>query len=490
MAPKFHREEGSMSTTRTCTSVAAAFLLLVTAQSAVSLDNGLARTPPMGWASWNAFLWMIDEAKITGNADAMVSTGLRDAGYEYMLVDLGWQAYAAGAMRARFPDSTIKHDAGKFPNGMQYLADYIRSKGLRYAAYTDVGYETCGDMTEGSREFEYKDMATFAGWGADYVKIDWCGADGRDARSVYSLFKNAIEATGRPMVFSLCCWGQQNVHTWGNEVGNLWRISGDIEATWESVMSIVDRAMSWNLVNYHGPGGWNDLDMLQVGNGDLTLDENRAHFSLWCMFASPLMVGTDLRSVSDDIVAILTNPEVIAVNQDSLGLMCRKVAGGAEQQVFAKLMQDSSYAVLLLNRGTASATMTANWEDVGLQSGDQALVRDLWERADKGMHTGSYSAEVPSHGVVMLEVTRADLVKTVQSSDRSGHRSLAPALRGLDASPGDRISVVDLRGAVVRSLSAGRNLSALRSDLAPGSYLVVKQAPDGATVLRRLRVAH
>lgn len=462
-----------MSSTRIMTIAATVCLVLAAAQPASPIDSGLARTPPMGWASWNAFLWRIDEEKIKANADAMVSTGLLEAGYEYMLVDLGWQAYAAGAMRARYPDSTIKHNEDNFPGGMADLAGYIRSNGLRYAAYTDVGYETCGDMTEGSRGFEYKDMRTFAEWGADYVKVDWCGADGRDAKQTYTIFKNAIEATGRPMVFSLCCWGRQSVHTWGDEVANLWRISGDIEATWESFMSIVDRAMSWDLADYHGPGGWNDLDMMQVGNGDLTLEENRTHFSLWCMFASPLMVGCDLRSVTPEILEILTNEEAIAVNQDALGLMCRKVAGPFSEQVFAKPLADGSVAVLLLNRGTETMPVTANWTDIGLDSDDQAMVRDLWDHADKGMHAGSYTTEVPGHGVALLTITEESLVgKSTGVHDRRGHRH---GSRLLDAAEGGDLTVVNLRGTVVQSGRAGR-ISTAR--LQPGRYVVVCRAQD------------
>jgi alpha-galactosidase len=341
-----------------------------------------------------------------------------------MLVDLGWQAYAAGALRARYADSTIKHDTGKFPSGMASLATYIRSKGLHYAAYTDCGYETCGGMTEGSRGFEYKDMRTFAEWGADYVKVDYCGIDGRSAPAVYSMFRDAIRATGRPMVFSICNWGMQNVQQWGDTVGNLWRTTGDIDTTWASVISVFDRTVA--IAQYSGPGHWNDPDMLQVGNGSLTPDENRAHFTMWCMLAAPLMLGNDLRAMPQSVMDIVGNTEAIAVDQDSLGQSARKVRDDGDAEVYVRMLRDSTRAVMLLNRGTTAATFAVNWSELGLGSSQTARVRDLWQHRDMGTFSSSYTADVPAHGVAMVTVATGPATTTAARTVRERHPAGQP----------------------------------------------------------------
>ncbi len=451
-----------MNTSTTRTALLATILTAAMVSQVFALNDGQALTPPMGWASWNAFLWRIDETTIKGNVDALVANGLDQRGYQYVLVDLGWQAYAAGAMRARDPDSTLRHDAGKFPSGMSSLAAYIRSKGVRYAAYTDCGYETCGGMTEGSRLFEYKDMRTFAEWGADYVKVDFCGADGRNAQDIYTLFRDAIAAAGRPMVFSICNWGLQSVQTWGYDVGHLWRISGDIEATFSSIMSIVDRAVDWGLAEHHRPGGWNDLDMLQVGNEGLSLDENRSHFALWCIMASPLMLGCDLRSVTPAVLDIVGNRELIAVDQDSLGHMGRRVRDEGERETYVKLMEDSSRAVVLLNRGSSETSMTLQWSDLGLGGADGAFVRDLWAHADQGTYTGSYTVSVPPHGCAALRVTPSWIEPATGMSSPRTQFAVQHTRRG------PATLLVDPRGRVVRG--AGTGSAAVP---APGAYLLV-----------------
>lgn len=364
------------------------------------VDNGLARTPPMGWNSWNRFGCDVSDKLIREIADAIAANGMRDAGYQYVTIDDCWQV-------ARSPEGVIVADPVRFPSGMKAVADYVHSKGLKFGIYTDAGTKTC-EGRPGSYGHEEIDARTYAAWGVDYVKIDWCNSEGLDARVQYTRFGNALAASGRRIVFSICEWGRNEPWTWAPEVGNLWRTTGDIADRWSSVLTLVDLSSQyWHAAR---PGAWNDPDMLEVGNGGMTTTEYRAHFSLWAMMAAPLIAGNDVRAMSDSTPAaaatrdILLNRDVIAVDQDSLGVQGKLVqASPSELQVWVKPLLDGSRAVLLLNRASVPTTITASWERVGLRT-RRARVRDLWAHTETAVVEDRYAAMVPSHGVVMLRV--------------------------------------------------------------------------------------
>jgi alpha-galactosidase len=361
------------------------------------LDDGLARTPPMGWNTWNKFGCNVSERLIRETADAMVSSGMKDAGYRYVVIDDCWQVY-------RDTSGTIVADPQRFPSGMKALADYIHSKGLLFGIYTDAGRATCQGRP-GTYRHEEQDARTYAEWGVDYVKEDWCNAQGLKAPEQYRKFRDALDATGRPIVLSICEWGSNRPWEWAPGTGHLWRTTDDISDTWASMLYNYD--LSAIHQNVAGPGGWNDPDMLEVGNGGMTDDEYRAHFALWAIAAAPLMAGNDLRTMSEATRAILTNPEVIAVDQDSLGVqgwLAEQPAAGL--QVWMKPLRDGSRAVALLNRTDAEAEMAVDWAAIGLGPG-RATVRDLWARADRGVVQNRYAARVPSHAVMMVKVTPA-----------------------------------------------------------------------------------
>ncbi len=364
------------------------------------LDNGLARTPPMGWNSWNKFGCNVSDKLIREIADAISSNGMREAGYQYVTIDDCWQV-------ARSAQGQIVPDSVRFPAGMKALADYVHSKGLKFGIYTDAGRKTC-EGRPGSYGYETVDAKAYAGWGVDYVKIDWCNSEGLDAKTQYTKFRDALAASGRPIVFSICEWGDNRPWEWAPEVGNLWRTTGDISDRWSSVLTLVDlSAQYWHLAR---PGAWNDPDMLEVGNGGMSANEYRAHFSLWAMMSAPLIAGNDVRTMRDSTRdaastrSILLNTDVIAVDQDSLGRQATIVqASPSETQVWVKPLADGSKAVLLFNRASVSTSITANWGRVGINS-KKARVRDLWAHTDSAMVQDRYTAVVPSHGVVMLRV--------------------------------------------------------------------------------------
>jgi len=360
------------------------------------LDNGLARTPPMGWNSWNHFGCNVSAQLIRETADALVASGMRDAGYQYVVIDDCWQV-------ARDRSGKIVADSARFPGGIKPLADYVHSKGLKFGIYTDAGRRTCQGRpgTYGSEEI---DARTYAEWGVDYVKEDWCNAEGLDAPTQYAKFRDALAKSGRPIVFSICEWGSNQPWTWGPRTGNLWRTTGDIEDSWASMISRVDLNTQYALAE--GPGGWNDPDMLEIGNGGMTDDEYRAHFSLWAIMSAPLMAGNDVRTMSATTRDILTNKEVIAVDQDSLGVQGMIVElPGPDLQVWAKPLADSSRAVVLLNRSSLQTAITVPWWSLHLRGRRPAKVRDLWTHTDLGTFDRNFSATVPAHGAVMVRIT-------------------------------------------------------------------------------------
>jgi alpha-galactosidase len=361
--------------------------------------NGLALTPPMGWNSWNKFGCNIDENLIRKEADALVSSGMRDAGYQYVVIDDCWQS-------SRDAKGNIVADPQRFSGGMQALADYVHERGLKFGLYSDAGTKTCAGRP-GSRGYEYQDARQYAAWGVDYLKYDWCHTGSQNAHASYLVMSDALRATGRPIVFSLCEWGTSKPWTWARDIGNLWRSTGDIADSWEGkrdyrlgVVTILDLVAE--LAPYAGPGHWNDPDMLEVGNGGMTDTEYRAHFSLWAILAAPLIAGNDMSTMNPATRAILTNREVIAIDQDPLGDQGRRVAKRAGQEVWARNLKGGSRAVVLLNRAEQPQTVTVDWESLGYPAGLSARIRDLWTGADLPKARGQFAAPVASHGVVMI----------------------------------------------------------------------------------------
>jgi alpha-galactosidase len=365
--------------------------------------DGLAQTPPMGWNSWNKFGCNVSEKLIRGAADALVSSGMKAAGYTYVVIDDCWQT-------RRDERGTIVADPERFPSGIKALAAAVHAKGLKLGIYSDAGTLTCAKRP-GSKDHEAQDARTYAEWGIDYLKYDWCNTNGQDARDAYTKMSLALRATGRPVVFSICEWGSTKPWTWAPGVGQLWRATGDIQDCWDcgkswggmGVVHIID--LMADLYPFAGPGHFNDPDMLEVGNGGLTLEENRSHFSFWALLAAPLMAGNDLAAMTSEIRDILTNREVIAVDQDPLGMQGRKVRDDGAHEIWLKPLSDGSRAVILFNRGTEEAPIAVSWEEIGFFPGEKARVRDLWKRADAGTAAGRYEARVAPHGVVMVRIT-------------------------------------------------------------------------------------
>ena len=382
--------------------VLAALLFMFSVANVNALDNGLAKTPPMGWNSWNKFGCNVSEKLIKQMADAMVMSGMRDAGYVYLVIDDCWQV-------GRDAQGNILPDPQRFPSGMKALADYVHAKGLKFGIYSDAGTLTC-QKRPGSRGYEFQDARQYAAWGVDYLKYDWCSTSTQNAAASYAIMRDALLKAGRPIVFSICEWGMAKPWLWARDVGNLWRTTGDIQDCWDckrdwggmGVVHILD--LQDGLESYAGPGHWNDPDMLEVGNGGMTATEYRAHFSLWCLLSAPLMAGNDLRSMPAEIKEILTNREVIAIDQDALGLQGRRVKREGDREVWMKQLADGGRAVVLLNRGAKAAELSLSWTDLGYPPHLSARVRDLWTGKDLGQLSGNFSSEVPSHGVVMVTV--------------------------------------------------------------------------------------
>ena len=358
--------------------------------------NGLAKTPPMGWNSWNKFNRNVDDKSVRGMADAIVSSGMRDAGYIYVNIDDTWEAPQRDA------SGNIQSNE-KFPD-MKALSDYIHSKGLKLGIYSGPGPLTCAGYIA-SYNHEDQDAKTWAAWGIDYLKYDWCSASQvyrpEELKSAYLKMGQALRATKRPIVYSLCQYGYQDVQQWGAEVGgNLWRTTGDIRDSWDSMARIgFDQQVGRE--KYANPGHWNDPDMLEIGNGGMSDIEYRTHMSLWSILAAPLLAGNDIRSMSDSIKAILTNKEVIAVDQDREGVQGVRIRQNGDLEVWKKPLA-RGVAVGLFNRGKDTANISVKWSELGIAK-KNPKVRDLWAHQDV-VAPDSYSVDVPSHGVVMLRV--------------------------------------------------------------------------------------
>jgi alpha-galactosidase len=373
----------------------------------------------MGWNSWNLFGPHIHEDLVKGIADALVSTGMKDAGYRYLVLDDVWHG-------GRGADGRLFPDPAKFPQGMQALGDYLHARGLKFGLYSDAGTHTCAGMPA-SQGYEDVDAQTFAAWGVDYLKYDYCNApaDRASAERLYDCMGAALRKTGRPIVFSVCEWGQRRPWLWAPQVGgHLWRTTGDIWNAWEDAPDSVHAGietigfdLQTGLEAYAGPGRWNDPDMLvvglsgpagantHVGGPGCTDAEYRTHFSLWCLLAAPLMAACDLRQLDEATRQILLNRELIAVNQDALGKQGYRVFKSAAREVWMKPLANGDLAVGLYNRGWQRVSITAWWPDLGI-TGPYAA-RDLWTHTDCGVFTQSFTAEVLPHAGMILRLAPA-----------------------------------------------------------------------------------
>ncbi|MGA9118433.1 MAG: glycoside hydrolase family 27 protein [Bacteroidota bacterium] len=393
----------------------AIFLLSIFSSADAQKREGLALTPPMGWNSWNKFGCDLNESLIRQTADAMAASGMRDAGYQYVVIDDCWQV-------ERDSMGFIVADPVRFPSGIKALADYVHSKGLKFGIYSCAGSKTCGGRP-GSRGHEYQDALTYAKWGVDYLKYDWCNTEGLSAVGAYTTMRDALYATGRPIVFSLCEWGNNKPWEWGGKVGQLWRTTGDISnvfdgevnhGTWSSwgVMKIVE--MREGIRQYAGPGHWNDPDMLEVGNG-MSPNEDRSHFSLWCMMAAPLIAGNDLRNMSEEVHNTLCNHEVIAVDQDSLGIQGYRQSVTDSVEVWMKPLSHDEWAICFLNRSVKPNAIAYDWTTLASTDsvsqrifnpgGTRYAIRDLWARKIRGTTATPVKATLQPHETLMLKLT-------------------------------------------------------------------------------------
>jgi alpha-galactosidase len=375
-------------------------------------DNGLARTPAMGWNSWNLFAGRVDDKTVREIADAIVSSGMRDAGYVYVNIDDTWEG-------PRDANGNITSNT-KFPD-MKALADYVHSKGLKIGIYSSPGPKTCAQY-EGSYGHEEQDAKTWAAWGIDYLKYDWCSASriyqDSDMQAVYQKMGDALLKSGRHIVYSLCQYGRNKVWEWGPKVGaNSWRTTGDIRDAWESMERLgfgpavpggeqgATGLTQFDISHFEKPGHFNDPDMLEVGNGHMTADEYKTHFSMWCLLASPLLAGNDLRNMTQETKDILMNRDVVAINQDPAALPAKRIPQDATSDIVVRTMKDKSIAVGLFNRGDKAADMSVTWESLGL-GGKKLTVRDLWKHEAVAAAKDKFTASVPSHGVVLIRVAR------------------------------------------------------------------------------------
>lgn len=384
------------------------------------LNNGLAKTPPMGWSSWNQFGVEINEKLIIETIDAMVSNGMRDAGYIYVNLDDGWQAD-----KGKRQNKSLDYDKGKFPNGINYLSDYAHKNGMKFGIYSGPGETTCAGFA-GSLNHEKQDADLFASWGVDHLKYDACcsheKASKREVQEVFYKMSKPLIENPKDIVLHACHCGWTDIWEWAGDIGaNHWRIGQDIsddfdfpknrEGYYFDVLDMLDRGEG--LEGYNKPGQWNDFDMLVVGLNGQSKElvgagasniEYRAHFSLWSILSSPLLTGTDVRDLDAYTLETLTNKEVIALNQDSLGVQAKTVKKEGFIHILAKPMSDGSWAIAMLNRGSETETISINWlEDLGLDW-EEVYVRDLWEHKDMGMFPKSYQDEVISHQATMLRI--------------------------------------------------------------------------------------
>lgn len=379
-------------------------ILCLSAVVSAQKFDGIALTPPMGWNTWNTFACDINEILIKETTDVMIATGMRDAGYVYIVLDDCWLS------KERDAEGNLTADPEKFPSGMKALGDYLHSKGFKFGIYNCAGTKTCAGYP-GGRGHEFQDARIYASWGVDYLKYDWCEHGTANAQETYKTMRDALYKAGRPIVFSMCEWGQNEPWKWAGPVAHLWRTTGDITDCWDckpekewenNIKSLLDRQVG--LEKYAGPGHWNDPDMLEVGNPGLTPAESRAHFSLWCMLAAPLMAGNDVRIMTEDIRNILTDEEVIAIDQDPLGRQGYRFSQTPEKEVWVKELSDGDWAVCVLNAGKKAAEMKVSWGDLTFLNGTYQ-VRDLWRKKDAGTTAMDVTQTIDSHDVALFQLS-------------------------------------------------------------------------------------
>ena len=380
----------------------ATVILLVSSMTAFAQKfEGLAPTPPMGWNSWNTFAGNISEQLIKGVAESLIADGMQKAGYTYIVIDDCWEA------KARDSAGNLIADPAKFPGGMKALGDYLHAKGFKFGIHNCAGTETCAGFP-GGRGHEFQDARTYASWGVDYLKYDWCNHGTANAEETYKTMSNALHTAGRPVVFSLCEWGNNQPWLWAEKVGHLWRTTGDIRDCFDC-QGVYD--MGWKVIldkqvgleKYAGPDHWNDPDMLEVGNKGLSLGEAKAHFSLWCMLAAPLMAGNDVRSMSKEVHDILTDGEVIALDQDPLGKEGYRFMENPGKEIWVKELSHGQWAVCVLNGSESKMEMHLNWGNLTFLKGT-FRIRDLWEKKDLGTTKDELVRVIPSHNVVLFRL--------------------------------------------------------------------------------------
>lgn len=453
-------------------------------QTAQALENDLALTPPMGWNSWNQVRCNeLNENLVKETADAMASNGMVAAGYNYVVVDDCWQGGRdAGGVLFSHPE--------RFPSGMKALGDYIHSKGLKFGIYGVPGTETCANFWDnypiyglGSLNHEQQDADTFADWGVDYLKYDWCRADETDQlvrADAFGKMRDALQSTGRDIVYGISEYGVTEPWTWGKGVANLWRTTHDIAPTWASISGIIDDQAG--LSQYAGPGGWNDPDMLQVGNGNLTNAENRSHFGMWSMLAAPLFLGTDVTGLSPETLATVTNAEVIAVNQDVLGKQAVRVRQENGIQVWSKELAGGDIAVALFNTTESEQIVTSNVSEI--KGTGRYTVRSLWDGKDVVNTSSVFSASVPRHGTAILQLTPGSKPGLPTVPEVSGSITLDAGASGTMSVSVRNPGNTALKGATL-SFAATTGLTLPASpvaipDIAPGEHATLKVAVTAA----------
>ncbi|MGW7634606.1 NPCBM/NEW2 domain-containing protein [Streptomyces decoyicus] len=454
------------------------------------LPDGLAKAPPMGFNNWNSTHCRAEfnEEMVKGIADLFVAKGLKDAGYQYVNLDDCW------ALPARDGNGKLVPDPQRFPHGIKAVADYVHSKGLKFGIYTSAGIKTCNPAGfPGGLGHEKSDAQQFADWGVDYLKYDNCNNLGVDAKQRYRTMRDALKATGRPIVYSICEWGENKPWEWASDVGHLWRTTGDISDSWSSMLGIAKQNLP--LAPHAGPGRWNDPDMLEVGNGGMTDTEYRSHFSLWSMMAAPLLIGSDLRKAGPETFEILANKDLIAIDQDPLGKQATVLKSESGRWTLVRQLADGDRAVALFNETGQPQRISTTAKDLGLPQADGYRLRDLWRHQDTHT-TGTVSATVPAHGTVVYRVsadgrwatyppaveTGTDRTPLVEAGTPAGLRS---TVRNLGGTPAKNLTVTlkaprgwQVRAtspATARALPGGSTLTtgwkvSAPAGTAPGAY--------------------
>ena len=394
-------------------------IVIIALQVQAQKFKDLAMTPPMGWNSWNTFQTKINEKLVMETADSIISCGMKDAGFNYIVLDDGWMAME------RNKNGDLVPDPIKFPHGMKAVADYVHSKGLKFGLYNCAGTKTCAGYP-GTRGFEYQDARLYAAIGIDYLKFDWCSSDGINAKEAYTTMSKALAVAGRPIVFSLCEWGNNKPWEWATNVGQLWRTTGDItkcfdcledHGTWKQLGALQITDKQKELRKYAGPGHWNDPDMLEVGNG-MNAQENRAHFALWCMMSAPLMTGNDLRKMPADVINIFTNKDIVAIDQDKLGVQGFVSSTKDSIETWVKPLENDELAICFFNRSLKPVPFVFDWKTNAINdtlskinvdfSTTKYAIKDLYSKKEIGNTSKAFKGNLLSHDVVVLRLKKSN----------------------------------------------------------------------------------